>query len=390
MAKPPLLKDLTGEERDLLIEALQDAAAGNRGAYDTIPPNLLDYVYSPELQKAAQDLLGNDLDTAAGRERATAQNKAGKIDVTFSPQNAGVTAASAALRYPKDYAITNDTDYVTFSFYDYKPPFQAKAGSTSGTGDLGAAYAQYNASVTLGTDGGLKKADGYNNIVLYMPEDIQGQYGAKWGGAGFGVFFSDVAKAVAGSSGLGGLDASRLAGSAKIAGYRAAVEALNRGLGASVNANQLMSGVSGTVINPNVEMMYESPELRTFNMKFKMQARSSGEAKDIKKICNTFKKAMLPTYGGQAVGGIVENSSALLTVPKVCQVNFMTASSLNNFVPQYKAAAITAVNVNYTPDGAWATYEGGTPVATELSVQFKELKLIFANEVAIDSEKGTF
>tara|TARA_A200000113_G_scaffold198146_1_gene190079 strand:+ start:68 stop:1267 length:1200 start_codon:yes stop_codon:yes gene_type:complete len=399
MAKPPLLKDLTGEERDLIIEAIQDAAAGKRGVYDTIPQNLQVYVSSPELQKAAQALLGNDLNTADGRQKATLENKdakanqnGGKIAVTFSPQNAGITASSAALRYPADKSITDDTDYVTFSFYDYKPPFQAKAGGDAGSGgNLGASYAQYNASVTLGTDGGLKKANGYNNIVLYMPEDIQGQYGAKWGGAGFGAVFQEIAQAVA-SGGVPNLPSAvnRALGSIKIAGYKTAVEALNKGLNASVNVNQLMSGVSGTIINPNVEMMYESPELRTFNMKFKMQARSSNEAKNIKKICNTFKRAMLPTYGGQSFGGVVENTSALLTIPKVCQVNFMTASSLNNFVPQYKAAAITAVNVNYTPDGAWATYEGGTPVATELSVQFKELKLIFANEVAIDSEKGTF
>jgi len=393
MAKTPQLKDLTGEERDLVIEAIQDLNGKNRGVYDSLPQNLQTFVSSPELQKAAHALQGNDLDTAAGREAATAENKyGGTIEVTFSPQNAGVTAKSAALRYPRDYAITDDTDYVTFSFYDYKPPFQAKASGNAGDGgNLGATYAQYNASVTLGTDGGLKKADGYNNIVLYMPEDIQGQYGAKWGGAGFGAVFQEVAKAVA-SGGAPDLNAAaeKAFGAIKIQGYKTAVEALNKGLNASVNVNQLMSGVSGTIINPNVEMMYESPELRTFNMKFKMQARSSAEAKDIKKICNTFKKAMLPTYGGDTFAGLVENSGVLLTVPKVCQVNFMTASSLNSFVPQYKACAITAVNINYTPDGAWATYEGGTPVATELSVQFKELKLIFANEVAIDSEKGTF
>ena len=54
MAKPPLLKDLTGEERDLLIEAIQDLSTGKRGVYDTIPRNLQTFVSSPELQKAAQ------------------------------------------------------------------------------------------------------------------------------------------------------------------------------------------------------------------------------------------------------------------------------------------------------------------------------------------------
>ena len=326
-------------------------------------------------------------------EAETANKTKGKITVSFSPQTTGVTAsAGGALRYPNDVWITENTDYVTFSFYDYKPPFQAKASANAGSGgNLGATYAQYNASVTLGGEGGLKKAEGYTDIVLYMPEDIQGQYGAKWGGASFGAFFSEVADAVA-NGGIPNLASvvNNAPGSVKIAGYKAAVDALNKGLGASVNANQLMSGVSGTIINPNVEMMYESPELRTFNMKFKMQARSGKESQSIKILCNMFKRAMLPSYGGQAFAGLVPNTSALVTVPKVCQVNFMTGNKLNEFVPQYKACAITAVNINLTPDGAWAAYEKGAPVATELSVQFKELKLIFANEIDVNSENGTF
>jgi len=317
----------------------------------------------------------------------------GTISVSFSPQESGVTAGKGgALRYPSDVWVTKETDYVTFAFYDYKPPFQAKAGGNAGDGgNLGASYAQYNASVTLGGEGGLKKAEGYTDIVLYMPEDIQGQYGAKWGGAGFGAVFQELAQAVA-SGGVPNLSSAvnRALGSIQIQGYKTAVDALNKGLNANVNVNQLMSGVSGTIINPNVEMMYESPELRTFNMKFKMQARSKRESQYIKTICNMFKKAMLPSYGGQAFAGLTENTSALLTVPKVCQVNFMTGNKLNEFVPQYKACAITAVNINFTPDGAWAAYERGAPVATELSVQFKELKLIFANEIDVNSENGTF
>ena len=100
-----------------------------------------------------------------------------------------------------------------------------------------------------------------------MPEDIQGQYGAKWGGAGFGAVFQELAQAVA-SGGVPNLSSAvnRALGTIKIQGYKTAVDALNKGLNANVNVNQLMSGVSGTIVNPNVEMMYESPELRTFNM----------------------------------------------------------------------------------------------------------------------------
>ena len=65
----------------------------------------------------------------------------------------------------------------------------------------------------------------------------------------------------------------------------------------------------------------------------------------------------------------------------VCNVSFMTGSELHKFLPQYKQTVIQSVKVNYTPDGAYSTYSGGSPVATELVVQFLETKLIFAEEI---------
>ena len=59
----------------------------------------------------------------------------------------------------------------------------------------------------------------------------------------------------------------------------------------------------------------------------------------------------------------------------------MNGSGMNENVPQYKMCAITNVDVNYTPDGAWATYGDGTPVATTLSLSLQETKLLFAEDV---------
>ena len=89
---------------------------------------------------------------------------------------------------------------------------------------------------------------------------------------------------------------------------------------------------------------------------------------------------MLPEYGGQTMAGMA-TSGALLTIPKVCQPTFMTGSKSNPYVSQFKPCVITAVNVNYTPDGAWATYQEGDPVATQLTLTFKEMKLVFAQEI---------
>ena len=103
---------------------------------------------------------------------------------------------------------------------------------------------------------------------------------------------------------------------------------------------------------------------------------------------------MLPSWGGQtkALGMAAnERTGALLTIPKIVSVKFMTGSKLNPYVSQFKPCAITSVNINYTPDGSYATYSDGSPVATMLQVSFKELKLVFEQEVPLsDSPVATY
>ena len=294
-------------------------------------------------------------------------------------------SSTSVIRYPSAPYIGDTTDYVGFQFYDYKPPFQAvdRFKGTGGGIGVGAVYGQYNASVQVG-DKNLKPAKGFSPMFLYMPQDIQGQYGANWGGASFGANFKNLAE-LAGRGGIPNLNSfantiSGLVGSFKHATYKTAVDAMNKNLGTSVSLKQLMGGVSGTIMNPNVEMMYESPELRGFQLRFKMQARNQGESVNIKKICYQFKRALHAGFGG-SVAFTATHAGSMITVPKICQVSFMTGGDLNVYVPQYKPCAITQVDINYTPDGAWASLDNGAPVATEIAVTFKETKLIYAQEI---------
>ena len=304
-----------------------------------------------------------------------------KLGNTLQPQPFA-SGVDGSIRYPTKYPISSDTDYVSFQFYDYKPPFQAKDKS-SGKGSLtiGQSYQAYNASIQ---NENLTKAEGYKPVFLYMPQDIQGQYGANWGGASFGAVFQQLARTFgrSGAPNMSSLNETigAITGSMKTAGYRAAVDAMNRGLKTSVSLSQLMSGVSGTIMNPNVEMMYEAPELRGFQLRFKMQARSKEESEAIRALCTQFKRALHASFGGNTFGTIAETGQ-MITVPKIVKVAFMTGSNLNAYVPQYKPCALTQVDVNYTPDGAWAAYDGGAPVATELALTFKETKLIYSQEI---------
>ena len=141
-------------------------------------------------------------------------------------------------------------------------------------------------------------------------------------------------------------------------------------------------------------------------MIFKLVPRNADESRDIKKIIRIFRAASMPTWGatgvdilkgetttGQTEGvdndGQGDNKSEFdiggqdnwIKVPNLCKFTFMHGSKANQNIIQYKACAISGVEVNYTPDGTYAAHANGHPVAVELRLNFMETKLIFADEV---------
>jgi len=288
-----------------------------------------------------------------------------------------------SLRYPNDIK-NEETDYVMFQFGRYRPPFNNTNTQTpqAGRANVSSAtkYGRYNLSASMK----LQEVSGVSPIILYMPQDVQTETKGNWQGKSF----SNLGKL--------GLQASNL--SANLDDYNVgqgmnnAVKslitgALNQvpGVGGNLTLNDTLNVSEGVMLNPNVEVLFDSPELREFSLKFKMTPHDATEAKIIKKICNTFRKASLPFFEGGAnkrnFGAQELTGGNVIGVPMVCNVSFMTGSELHKFLPQYKQTVIQSVKVNYTPDGAYSTYSGGSPVATELVVQFLETKLIFAEEI---------
>ena len=70
-----------------------------------------------------------------------------------------------------------------------------------------------------------------------------------------------------------------------------------------------------------------------------------------------------------------------IRVPHLCKFTFMKGSKPHGWISQFKPCAISNIVVNYTPDNTYATYSDGSPVATEIRLNFQETKLIFRDEV---------
>lgn len=290
------------------------------------------------------------------------------------------------LRYPMSGddqgGIAEDGDYVLFQFYDYAPPFGKTREATNELGGGGSKF-DYNQV------GEYTESTGYKPIMLYMPEDISSGFKAKWEGKSMSTLGADAIRSL-GQEGIGKVSAgvqtlTRLVEKMKpLAGAAAVQASLGKLTGDNLSYDDIFGGISGAILNPNTELLYNGIDMRTFNLSFKLFPRHEAESSQINNICNQFKRATLPSKSpaGNVLGSSNDSIDlGFIGVPKLCKVSFMKGSGMNNRLPRYKMCGITSVNVNYTPDGTYATYKDGQPVAVGLELGFQETKICFAEEI---------
>ena len=317
------------------------------------------------------------------------------IKTDFGASGAQVAGLAGSVRFPHDMLVDEGEDFVMFDFYDYKPPFQNKKSvdDVGGESYANLTLGDYNAT---GYAGEYFKDKAYPQILMYMPQDIQDAFAAKWEGKKFGQITTGL---IASAGQEGNINKLKKAGQtldtaldkSMVESAASIVTGLAQKItGDTITAGDLFGGISGVARNPNVEVLFQSMELRTFDLTFKMTPFDENDVQRMDAIIRIFKMAMLPQYNlGEGVEVFDRENDALdagfIQVPKVCAVNFMRGSSRNHYLPKYKMCAITDVNVNYTPDNVYATFDPsnglGSPVATELKISFMETKLVFSEDI---------
>ena len=356
------------------------------------------------------DALAAPVSAEAAQTSAAAadKNKEKKtVKYSFKGDRAG-KPTSNRLSYPHDKVYTDHTDYVKFKFVKYNPPFATlgdnefvdKNGKQTKELKGGEALNIYNNSIGDFVDAGLP------SIMMYMPEDIGASYGANWGGKGFTNTGADMIRQAgtllnSGSainsigSTLQNMGNAMTRGQSLLAsGIAGAMNALPGKIGGSVDANDILGGIGGVILNPNAELLFSGFDLRNFGLNFKMAPRNKQEALIIRDICTTFKRASLPTFGaspGNTLNNAFNkgknvaeenNNRNYIAVPNLCIVEFMKGKDPHPYLTQFKPCAIREVNITYTPDGQYSTYRDGSPVATGLTLDFIESKLVYSNEIS--------
>ena len=145
--------------------------------------------------------------------------------------------------------------------------------------------------------------------------------------------------------------------------------------GQAVGANLL--GRAGIVVNPNLELLFSGPKLRSFKYDFTFTPRDPREASEIREIIKVFKKTM-------AVKRVQGN--LFLKPPDIYKIKYVfNGGEFNDekehpFLNKIKPCALTSFNVNYAPDGSYMTYQNGSMTSYQVSMVFDELEPIYSDD----------
>jgi hypothetical protein len=154
-----------------------------------------------------------------------------------------------------------------------------------------------------------------------------------------------------------------------------AAAAANIPFGGNLTASQLLARQTGNILNPNMELLFEGVNLRSFKFSFKLTPRGPQEAAEVKNIIRTLKKNMTPQIDG-----------IYLNTPNIFELTYKKGSNDHPFLHKFKQCALTDMSVNYTGEGVYATYGGsvkdggGTPVSMIMDLGFKELEPIYSGD----------
>ena len=146
----------------------------------------------------------------------------------------------------------------------------------------------------------------------------------------------------------------------------------------AVGAQGLLSRATGAILNPNLEMLFGGPKLRSFGFTFRLSPRDASEASQVRQIIRFFKQGMSVK---------TSSSNVFLKTPNVFDIQYQTYNTDGTLIEHpsinfIKTCALTSCDVQYTPDGTYMTYEDPyrTLTSYQLTLNFGELDPIFDDD----------
>lgn len=328
----------------------------------------------------------NDLELPTGATSALvkgAENYDNEEDIMFH----------TTVKYPMD--MSDQQDRFSITCYSYQAPY----ATATDPDNIASAYGTQRSSP-------YRKKLGAG-LMLPMPNNMIDGNARKWEEDNINTQALDAVRAsmsngisqiIAGKLGLNGFQAflkntmATLRSSTQQSGrqelFANEISQLVGDMGYDVSADTILSRTAGVIANANTELLFAGVSLRSFEFNWVMSPRDIREAAQVRMIIRALKQWSAPRKlkkllsgkdGADAAGtGQAGGPSYFLGTPNIFRLRYITAGNKDILgVNKFKPCALTDINLNYTPEGMWMAYQGGQPVAVQMSLKFNELEPIY-------------
>lgn len=296
--------------------------------------------------------------------------------------------------YPTDAYFDNSQDSVLIEQFEYRAP---QADVFSANNQINPQGIIQNIQTGLSRGSNIKRTIG--GVRLPIPNQLAISNGVSWAddranAVEAGAFFTGLSAAQGLlNGGFGNLANTALAGAKDLmdaistgafssgtsAGLLLSSFLAQYGLGKAginVDPGQFIARATGATINPNLELLFNGPKLRNFSFAFEFAPNDEADATETRKIIRFFRQGMSPK----------KNKDNLIFIgsPNVFRIRYLNGSKRIKGLNSYKICALTACEVNFTPEGVYQSYDDeravSQPVRTTMTLSFTELTPIFESD----------
>lgn len=141
------------------------------------------------------------------------------------------------------------------------------------------------------------------------------------------------------------------------------------------NLDSFLLAKGGFAINPQLEVIFNRMEFRTFQFTFTFTPKSKQEAKVVRDIIKQFRFHAAPESDRNGGG-------RYFLAPSVFNIEYMFSdttsgkSGPNTNLHKFAPCVLTGITVDYAQDVGWVTFDDGMPVKTSLTLKFQETEIL--------------
>jgi hypothetical protein len=203
-------------------------------------------------------------------------------------------------------------------------------------------------------------------IALHIPNQLSIRYGVQWS--------EDDTSMLAMANAAGTEVLKAITSGSKDSNVSGVAQAVITNLALAHGPNAAgNSAALGLAANPKKEQVFKGVDFRTFSFEYQFFPRNPTEAKNVMNIIQEFKYHMHPEFK--------DANNFVYIYPSEFDIMYYANGKENKNLHRHTSCVLTEVNVNYTPNGMFTTFDDGQPTQINLTLSFRELALLTKDKI---------